>query len=74
MLLAVLEAYCCSFEIFGKKHSSAGAVLKGTAGHNMWIGTPAITSHHDVTMEKEQFFDFLLQTSQGSIVGLVGKG
>ena len=23
-------------EIFGKKHSSAGAVLKGTAGHNMW--------------------------------------
>ena len=23
-------------EIFGKKHSSASAVLKGTAGHNMW--------------------------------------
>ena len=22
-------------EIFGKKHSSAGAVLKGTAGHNI---------------------------------------
>ena len=51
-------------EIFGKKHSSAGAVLKGTAGHNMWArstlnywlapgfeGTPAITSHHDVTMK-----------------------
>ena len=48
-------------EIFGKKHSSAGAVLKGTAGHNMWTvnysfasgfeGTPAITSHHDVTMK-----------------------
>ena len=51
-------------EIFGKKHSSAGAVLKGTAGHNMrarstvnnWLapgfeGTPAITSHHDVTMK-----------------------
>ena len=49
--------------IFGKKHSSAGAVLKGTAGHNMWTmtiiywlapgfeGTPAITSHHDVTMK-----------------------
>ena len=47
-------------EIFGKKHSSAGAVLK----HNMrarstinnWLapgfeGTPAITSHHDVTMK-----------------------
>ena len=53
-------------EIFGKKHSSAGAVLKGTAGHSMWEkrqitlnyslapgfeGTPAITSHHDVTMK-----------------------
>ena len=53
-------------EIFGKRHSSAGAVLKGTAGHNMWVrgksfffywlasgfeGTPAITSHHDVTMK-----------------------
>ena len=53
-------------EIFGKKHSSAGAVLKGTAGHRMWArgkslwkysfasgfeGTPAITSHHDVTMK-----------------------
>ena len=53
-------------EIFGKRHSSAGAVLKGTAGHNMWAkgkscffyslapgfeGTPAITSHHDVTMK-----------------------
>ena len=23
-------------EIFSKRHSSAGAVLKGTAGHNMW--------------------------------------
>ena len=23
-------------EIFGKRHSRAGAVLKGTAGHNMW--------------------------------------
>ena len=22
--------------IFGKKQSSAGAVLKGTVGHNMW--------------------------------------
>ena len=25
-----------ALEIFCKKHSSAGAVLKGTAGHNMW--------------------------------------
>ena len=23
-------------ETFGKKHSSSGAVLKGTAGHHMW--------------------------------------
>ena len=44
-------------EIFSKRHSSAGAVLKGTAGHNMWAranyyisGTPAMTSHH-VTMK-----------------------
>ena len=50
-------------EIFDKKDSSAGAVLKGTAGHNMWAkgitlnywlapgfeGTPAITSHHVTT-------------------------
>ena len=46
-------------EIFGKKHSSAGAVLKGTAGQITlnyslapgFEGTPTITSHHDVTMK-----------------------
>ena len=25
-----------ALDTFGKKHSSAGAVLKGTAGHHMW--------------------------------------
>ena len=60
-------------EIFGKKHSSAGAVLKGTAGHNMWKATPAITSHHDVTMEKEQFFDFLLKHLKVRLSVWLGK-
>ena len=47
-------------EIFGKKHSSAGAVFQRhswvSAGkRHMTIvgieGTPAITSHHDVAMK-----------------------
>ena len=61
---ALLPSKHTVLEIFGKKHSSAGAVLKGTAGHNMWArstinywlasgfeGTPGITSHHDVRMK-----------------------
>ena len=36
-------------------------------------GTPAITSHHDVTMEKEQFFDFLLKHLMLRLSVLFGK-
>ena len=53
---ALLTGEHTALEILDKKDSSAGAVLKGTAGHNMWArgkllsGTPAMTSHH-VTMK-----------------------
>ena len=37
-----------ALEIFGKKHSSAGAVLKGTAGHlRAFACIQAITSHNN---------------------------
>ena len=72
-------------EILDKKDSSAGAVLKGTAGHNMWArgkllsGTPAMTSHHVTMKARHQSGERIVfrlpnETSQALIVGLVGKG
>ena len=66
-------------EIFSKRHSSAGAMLKGTAGHNMWARANYYQADQRRPPTMHQSGERIVlrlpaETSQALIVGLVGTG